>query len=362
MAYCRLEFVDFLPEPWRNLDTLDKQIISHWTNDYSSLLYFIEYLEGKRNMTGWDRYLPSDPLNPPLNPSFREKCYVDEHATLCHAAISMLKDSDKEKYNDLINLIKKSQFNSGSYPFFSGYDWLGLPELWRGPHHQENLMIQYLEKDENHKDVLIYLQALKNNSYDGSYPKLSLLVSVISYMKGWCDVELLRKIQRLASLVDGDEYNSIMIRHGCLEGRRAIRGWGCENDPTIAVKYTNLKIQDLKGMMTDQREYKLKEQYDILAMLARPWRLTPDTWSLGTTIKKDTDEADRWNWMYYCINVGEERLSVKFIDNLNLLINDNDFTAALLDVDKSRIKIGCNERTAIKLASMLKDFTEFQKI
>ena len=363
MAHCSKQFVEFLPKPWRNLEFLDNQIISYWSDDYQSLLYFIEYLENNRNSTGWDRYFPSDPLNPPLNPSFSDTCYVDDHATLCYAAIDMLSEIDKEKYSTLINLIKKSKTKRGSYPFFSGYDWAGLPEPWRKPGIQDDLMVEYLEKEENLDDVRIFLDGLKIhlNGFSHSYYKSALLVGVISFMKGMCDEDFLSKVQRRCrSLVSGDDYNTIMIRQGCLNGRLAIRGWICGNDPTIQVEITNIKIKEL--LNSNQIE-KVKEQYNILRSIAIPWRLKPDSWmedhmSLEKRLKKDED--DKWKWNYYVIDFGEE-ISVKMIDDLHSLIERFDLTVGLSLVDKSKIKIGCGKSSLEKLVSLLKGCT-FQSL
>lgn len=358
MAYCRSTFVPFLPQPWRNLETLDHQIIDDFKKDYSSILYFVEHLERMRQSTGWESYLPS------ADPFWSNSCFAEKHATLCRSAMRLLTTDDQQKYNALKTLIESSNNKQSSYSFFSAYDWHGLPIKWRGPDYQESLMIEYLEKEENESDVKLFLKGLNEHEHEYSYPRASLVAAVIGFMKNWCDKQLLRRIQSSArSLVRCDVYNGIMVRHGCLQGLLACVGWLCEDDPRLQVMHTNMKMQKIrndKSLSISLAQSLLNKQRDVLRDLARPWRLSRrvENNRLHRTINVNTNnvksflESDDKILEPYYIFVGHDKeLSIDFIDKLHIIsLTEPNLCLYGGDVDEKGIKVLCNASTAQRLS------------
>lgn len=266
MAYCSLDSVPYLPTPWRDLQKLDEKIIQDLSTDRAGLNYFIDWL----NRMASDRF-------------------IENHPTLCRGAISLLTEEEKNQFSKAAQKVSElAQNNVGSDIFFSGYDWLGLPERWRGPDAQEQEMIRYLEKNE--ADLGVFYEGLTVAKEDfcgllSTYPRASLAAVAMMYRYNANNpafMNTLAKVQKAVRSRLGESFNVILTTYGCPVGLSQYRGWLLENDPTSEIIDINKKILHIETKIRKQNGPELPMKAGLgwchmtLRDLARPWRVSSD--------------------------------------------------------------------------------------
>lgn len=276
MAYCFQDFVPFLPTPWRDLAKLDEHIIADLASDRKNLTDFVDWLSRKNA------------------PGSCFESFVQVHPTLCRSAIVLLTTEERTKYSVVAEKVQQlANGREGSRVFFSGYDYLGLPENWRGPRSQENAMIAYLETHKEDLDLFVAGLGLSGgvDMACGTYPRLCLSAVAMLYRYRSNDqqyLSTLSRVQRYASSLILGEYNEILVKYGCSYGLGALCGWLLENDPRQLVIETNQKILGVEAEIARQKRDRaepdpallneLQGCHDRLKDLARPYRISPDPW------------------------------------------------------------------------------------